>query len=73
MNARRVLDYLAARPGGGDTLEGIANWWLRSDKGRRSVEEMEETLNLMLLEDELEKIHTKKDVVIYRVKKRLKA
>ncbi len=73
MNARRVLDYLAARPGGEDTLEGIANWWLRSDKGRSSFEELEETLNLMLLEDELEKIHIKKDVVVYRVKKRLNA
>ncbi len=73
MNARRVLDYLAARPDGEDTLEGIANWWLRSDKGRRSFEELEETLNLMLLEDELEKIHIKKDVVVYRMKKRLNA
>jgi hypothetical protein len=73
MNSRRVLDYLATRPGEEDTLEGITNWWLRSDKGRRAVEELEETLNMMLLEDELEKIHVKEDVVVYRVKKRLNA
>jgi hypothetical protein len=73
MNARQVLDYLAARPEEEDTLEGITNWWMNSDKGNRAIDELEDTLNLMLAKGELEKIHVKKDMVLYKVKKRLNA
>lgn len=73
MNARQVLDYLATRPEEEDTLEGITNWWMKSDKGKHAIDELEDTLNLMLAEGELEKIHVKKDIVVYKVKKRLNA
>ena len=73
MNAREVLDYLATRPDEEDTLEGITNWWMKSDKGKHAIDELEDTLNLMLAEGELEKIHVKKDIVVYKLKKRLNA
>jgi hypothetical protein len=73
MNARQVLDYLATRPEEEDTLEGITNWWMKSDKGKHAIDELEDTLNLMLAEGELEKIRVKKDIVVYKVKKRLNA
>lgn len=73
MNARGVLDYLATKPDEEDTMEGITNWWMKSDKGKHAIDELEDTLNLMLAEGELEKIHVKKDIVVYKVKKRLNA
>ena len=71
MNARQVRDYLATRPDEEDTLEGITNWWLKSDQGKHAIDELEDTLNMMLAKGELEKIHLKKDIVVYKVKKRL--
>jgi hypothetical protein len=69
MNARQVLDYLATRPDEEDALEGITNWWLKSDKGKHVMDELEDTFNLMIAKGELEKIHLKKDIVVYKVKK----
>lgn len=46
---------------------------MKSDKGRHAIDELEDILNLMLAEGELEKIHVKKDIVFYKVKKRLNA
>lgn len=71
MNAREVLDYLATRPDEEDTLEGITSWWMKSDKGKHAIGELEDILNLMLAKGELEKSHVKKDIVVYKVKKRL--
>lgn len=69
MNARQVLDYLATRPEKEDTLEGITNWWMKSDKGKRAIDELEDTLTLMLAEGDLEKVHVNKDIVAYKVKR----
>ena len=72
MNARQVLDYLATRPEKEDTLEGITNWWMRSDKGKHALEELVlDILNLMIARGELKKSLDKKDIVVYTVKKRL--
>ena len=73
MNAKEVLDYLATRPDEEDTLERLTDWWIKSDKGKHAIDELEDTLNLMLAEGELEKIHVKKDIVVYKMKKRLNA
>lgn len=67
--AGEVLRYLSTRQEEEDTLEGIVNWWLKSDKGRRAADELEDTLNLMLAKGELEKVKIKRDVFVYRVKK----
>ncbi len=71
MTARDVLAYLATKPDGEDTLEGITNWWMKSDKGKHAIEELEDILNLMLARGELKKSLVQKDVVVYSVKKKL--
>ena len=68
----KILAYLTARPEEGDTLEGIMNWWMKSDKGKHAIDELEDTLNLMFANGELEKIKVKKDIFVYKVKKGLK-
>lgn len=71
MTAMDVLDYLATKPDGEYSLEGITNWWMRSDKGKHALEELEDILNLMIARGELTKGLVKKDIVVYTVKKRL--
>ncbi len=68
--AGEILDYLATKPEGEDTQEGIVGWWMKSDKGRRAVIELEDALNLMLAKGELEKVKVKRDTFVYRVRKR---
>jgi hypothetical protein len=68
----KILAYLTTRPEEGDTLEGIMNWWMKSDKGKHAINELEDVLNLMLAKGELEKIKVKKDILVYKVKKKLK-
>ncbi|MCL5022011.1 MAG: hypothetical protein M1497_01335 [Nitrospirae bacterium] len=68
----KILAYLTTRPEEGDTLEGIMNWWMKSDKGKHAIDELEDVLNLMLAKGELEKIKVKKDILVYKVKKRQK-
>ncbi len=69
MNTKQVLDHLTAMPDREDTLEGLTNWWMKSNNGRHALDELEETLNVMLAKGELEKIHVKKDILVYRIKK----
>ena len=68
----KIIDHLTTRPEEKDTLEGIMNWWMQSDKGRHSTDELEDALNLMIKNGQLEQINLKKDVLVYKVKKRLK-
>jgi hypothetical protein len=67
----KILDYLATRPEEEDTLEGIVNWWMKSDKGKQAVSELEDALNLMLAKGELERIKVKKDIFVYKIRKKL--
>lgn len=43
--ANEVLKYLEKHPESGDTLEGIATWWLRQQRIDESVELIHEVLN----------------------------
>ena len=70
--AEKIIDHLTTRPEEKDTLEGIMNWWMQSDKGRHSTDELEDALNLMIKNGQLEQINLKKDFLVYKVKKRLK-
>ena len=42
--AQQIQDYLELRPQAGDTLEGIANWWLLRQQVNESVEEVKRAL-----------------------------
>ena len=35
---RRVLDYLKKNPDAGDTLEGMAHWWIQSERIGQSLD-----------------------------------
>ncbi len=42
--ARRILDYLRKHPKAGDTLEGIAKWWMLRQRLTESLEVVDQAL-----------------------------
>ncbi len=70
--ADEILDHLRSHPKTGDTLDGIMDWWLRSDKGEHAVDEAKEAIALLVEKGELEEVKSEKEVVIYKVKENVK-
>ncbi len=46
--AKEILRYLLHHPEAEDTLEGIARWWLERGRITRTVDEVGESLELLL-------------------------
>ena len=46
--AREILRYFVRHPDAKDTVEGIANWWFGNRQAGRSVEEVTDSLHLLL-------------------------
>jgi len=67
---QKILTYLGNRPEKEDTLEGITNWWIKSDKGSHGVEEVLYALQFLIEQGEIEEVKVMKDVVVYRARKR---
>lgn len=66
--ARRVLSYLEKNPEAGDTLEGIATWWLEQQRIDQVVEEVAEALEY-LIQKGVVRIHkTQSGTAIYKIK-----
>ena len=57
---RLILSYLGRNPGAGDTLEGIAGWWLELERIEVSVDEVEDALD-SLMEKGIVKMHKTAD------------
>ena len=45
---RKILDYLSKNPDAGDTLEGITEWWLESERVDQAVDEVSEVLEALV-------------------------
>lgn len=65
-----ILTYLGNRPEKEDTLDGITNWWIKSDKGSHGVEEVLYALQLLIEQYVIEEVKVRKDVIVYRAGKR---
>jgi hypothetical protein len=46
--AREILQYLISNPHAEDSLEGIARWWLERTRIERTVDEVRESLQILL-------------------------
>ncbi len=66
--ANEILGYLRSHPRTCDTLDGITNWWLSSDKGDNGVDEAKGAIALLIEKGELEEVKSQKEVVIYKIK-----
>ena len=67
---QKILTYLENRPGAEDTLEGIAGWWIKTDKGSHGVEEVLYGLNLLSEKGDIEEVKAGRDVLVYRAKRK---
>lgn len=65
--AGRILDYLRKNPDAGDTLEGIACWWLGLQQIEISVNEVEDALNSLLKEGVIRTHRTRDGIAIYKI------
>jgi hypothetical protein len=68
--AGRILDYLQKHPDAGDTLEGIASWWLGLQQIEISVNEVKDALNDLVEEGVIGMHKAGEGTVIYRISNR---
>ena len=67
--SRKILNYLKKHPQAGDTLEGIATWWLEQQRIEEIVDEVAEALDVLIKKGRVQALESQSGVTIYKVKK----
>jgi Fe2+ or Zn2+ uptake regulation protein len=67
--SRKILDYLRKNPDTADTLEGITEWWIESERVDYAVDEVAEILEVLLDKGLLIKTKYKNGSVVYKLAK----
>jgi hypothetical protein len=67
--SRKILSYLEKHPKAGDTLEGIAMWWLEQQLIEEVVDEVEKALNFMVKKGVIRTNTSQSGLTIYKIKK----
>lgn len=67
--AEEVLIYFQANPDAGDTLGGIADYWLGQKDSTWTIGELAETLDLLVRKGELRIVRTQSSANVYKIKK----
>ncbi len=65
--ASKILDYLRKNPDAGDTLEGIAKWWLEMERVNHGVEQVSIALESLIKEGIIERHKINGDNSTYRI------
>ena len=53
--AREITEYFRANPNAGDTVEGIANWWVAQQRLKNSTSLVQKALEFLVQKGELRK------------------
>lgn len=64
------MDYLKKNPDAGDTLEGIAKWWLESEKINKSVEEVAKAIDALIKKGLITRYKGKSGTSLYKIYKK---
>lgn len=67
--SQKILNYLKKHPQAGDTLEGIATWWLAQQRIEEIVDEVAEALDVLIKKGRVQALESQSGVTIYKVKK----
>lgn len=67
--SNQILQYLKQNPDAGDTLEGIATWWLEQQRIERVVKEVAEVLDSLIKEGKINPQQRNSGPTIYKIKK----
>jgi hypothetical protein len=70
--SQKILIYLEKHPRAGDTLEGIATWWLEQQRIEEVVEDVAGALEFLIKKGTVRTIKSQSGVTIYKVKSREK-
>ena len=62
-----ILNYLQKHPDAGDTLEGIADWWLEHERVETAVHEISRVLGLLVENGAVRVIRNRSGVTIYKI------
>ncbi len=62
-----ILNYLRKNTDAGDTLEGIAKWWLEYERINSAMEEVTVALELLIKEGKVNRLLTGSDTYIYKI------
>ena len=68
--SKQILNYLKMHPASADSLEGIADWWLKSESVDQAVDEVAEALEVLIKAGSIKKIKSKNGKMLYRLAKR---
>lgn len=66
-----LMDYLQKNLEAGDTLEGIANWWLERERIDQVVDEVTAVLENLVQKGTLQVVRTPGGVSVYKIKQTL--
>jgi hypothetical protein len=67
--AEQIVHYLRMHPKAGDTLEGIARWWLASEQIDASVRDTAAALETLVQTDIVEAVRTSTGATFFRLKR----
>jgi hypothetical protein len=67
--SRKILNYLKEHPEAGDTLEGIANWWVVQQRIEEMVDEVAAALEDLIERGSIHALESHSGVTIYKIKK----
>ena len=62
-----ILNYLRKNPEAGDTLEGIARWWLKLEMIEMSTEEVANALESLIQKRLIKMFKTKSGTTLYKI------
>ena len=69
---KKILDYLRSQPGAQDTLEGIVQWWLLSQRARESTAAVKKALCALVQRRVVLEWRDRNGLVRYRANRRKK-
>jgi len=64
--AEEIMRYLDGQPHAADTIDGVANWWIKHQRLVESSERIECVLNYLIDRGLVEKVVNVNGTVIYR-------
>ncbi|MCP4625765.1 MAG: hypothetical protein GY850_19945 [bacterium] len=68
--SKQILNYLKKHPASSDSLEGIADWWLKSESVDQAVDQVAQALEVLIKTGSIKKVKFENGKMVYRLAKR---
>lgn len=64
----KIMDYFKKNPDAGDTMEGIANWWIEHKHPDSTIEDVAGGLDILLKKGLIKMVRIQSGTTIYKIK-----